>query len=226
MDPRKKQFEAGLHVVGYLVETIEIGPAYGGPLKVPLGLVGFPPTFTPSRGTWGSTASSWCKGPPPPGGHVVFRCNAAVLWASKTLKLVPMSTAEAETAEGSRATKSGMFFKSLMIGVKRKILGPIPFTGDNQAMHQIVEKDGSSHRTRHFERATVLIKWAVLKLLVKLYLVRSAECVADIFTKAVTKETFMRLRAVLHNLPYRTASTDAAARLASALARLPKRLFG
>ena len=226
MDPRKKQFEAGLHVVGYLVETIEIGPEYGGPLKVPLGLVGFPPNFTQSRGTWGSTDSSWGKGPHPQGGHVVFRCNAAVLWASKTLKLVPMSTAEAETAEGSRATKSGMFFKSLMIGVKRKILGPIPFTGDNQAMHQIVEKDGSSHRTRHFERATVLIKWAVLKLLVKLYLVRSAECVADIFTKAVTKETFMRLRAVLHNLPYRTASTDAAARLASALARLPKRLFG
>ena len=61
-------------------------------------------------------------------------------------------------------------------------------------------KEGSSQRTRHFERATVFVKWAAMKMLVKLYLVKSEFCIADLFTKAVDKETFLRLRNNMLNL--------------------------
>ena len=44
------------------------------------------------------------------------------------------------------------------------------------------------------------MRWACLKLLMKLHLVPSADCLADIFTKAVDKDTFLRLRAVLLNM--------------------------
>ena len=54
--------------------------------------------------------------------------------------------------------------------------------------------------SRHFERATVFVKWCVLKLLVKLYLVKSEYMIADIFTKAVDKDTFLRLRNDILNL--------------------------
>ena len=67
-------------------------------------------------------------------------------------------------------------------------------------MHQLVTKEGASQLTRHFERATVFIKWAAMKLLVKLHLVKSEFCIADIFTKAVDKETFLRLRNNMLNL--------------------------
>jgi hypothetical protein len=226
MEPREAHLDAGLYVIGYFVNTKKLPWTAGGKLKIPMGLTSYPRNFEQSCGVWGSTDSSWGKQPRPYGGHVIFRCNVWVIASSKTLKLVPDSTAEAETAEGSRAVKSGTYFKAIVAGIKRKIMGPLPITADNKAMTQIVEKEGTSHRTRHFERATMLIKWAVLKLLVVLHLVRSAECVADIFTKAVTKDVFMRMRAVLLNLPHRDAALDAAARLASALSRLPSRLFG
>ena len=61
-------------------------------------------------------------------------------------------------------------------------------------------KEGTSQLTRHFERATVFVKWAAMQLLVKLYLVKSEFCIADIFTKAVDKETFLRLRNNILNL--------------------------
>ena len=61
-------------------------------------------------------------------------------------------------------------------------------------------KENVSTRTRYFERTTAFVRWACLKGLTVLYLVTSENCLADIFTKAVDKDTFIRLRAVLLNL--------------------------
>ena len=193
-------YEAVLHAIGYLVNTPDVGPVYGGKLKIPLGLEEFPPNFHETRGLYASTDSSWGKQPRPHGGHCTMRTNAVLGWSSRQLKFVCDSTCYAETAQGSRATKEVMFFKQALIAVKRPAMGPIPVLGDNSAMHQLVTKEGASQLTRHFERATVFIKWAAMKLLVKLHLVKSEFCIADIFTKAVDKETFLRLRNNMLNL--------------------------
>ena len=39
----------------------------------------------------------------------------------------------------------------------------------------------------------------MLKLIVVLHLVGTENCLADIFTKAVDKDTFLKMRAALHN---------------------------
>ena len=67
-------------------------------------------------------------------------------------------------------------------------------------MSHHVLKDGPSQKTRHFERATMLVKWAVLRLLINLHLVKTEFMIADIFTKAVDKDTFLRLRNNMLNL--------------------------
>ena len=190
-----------MHVVGYLVGTIDLGPVFGGKLKVPLGLSEFPPNFTEASGLWASSDSSWGRRPRPHGGHAILRCNGPVLWGSSALKIVPLATAEAETAEASRATKDMLYTKACCRGVKRPSMGPGIITVDNSAMHILVTKENVSTRTRYFERVTAFVRWACLKMVVKLYLVlvTSADCLADIFTKAVDKDTFIRLRAVLLN---------------------------
>ena len=66
-------------------------------------------------------------------------------------------------------------------------------------MYILVTKENISSRTRYFERATAFVRWACLKLLTVLHLVPSADCLGDIFTKAVDKDTFIRLRAVMLN---------------------------
>ena len=194
-------YSAVMHVIGYLVNTPDVGPVYGGKLKVPLGLGEFPAGFAEARGYFGATDSSYGKRPRPHGGHVVMRCNGPVLWSAKQMKIVvPDSTCYAETAQGSKATKDVMFGKHVLMGVKRPVMGPVALLGDNAAMHQLVLKEGASQLSRHFERATMFVKWAVLKLIVTLHLVPSEYMIADIFTKAVDKETFLRLRNNMLNL--------------------------
>jgi ABC-type enterochelin transport system permease subunit len=62
-----------------------------------------------------------------------MRCNGAVLWSAKTLKVVTDSTAHAETAEASRATKSVMFVSMVLVGISRGAVGPTAVLGDSKA---------------------------------------------------------------------------------------------
>ena len=67
-------------------------------------------------------------------------------------------------------------------------------------MHQLVAKEGSSQRTRYYERATILIKYAIMRLIVRCELITTDVMAADIFTKATEKETFLRMRNWMMNL--------------------------
>ena len=63
-----------------------------------------------------------------------------------------------------------------------------------------VTKEGMSQRTRYFERATVLVRYAVLKLIVTVQWVATTAMMADFFTKASDEETYIRCRAVIMNI--------------------------
>ena len=125
--------------------------------------------------------------------------NGAVDWSDKALKIVPDSSCEAETAVASRAVKSGAFVRELLIKNGRLISGPTAVLGDNAAMYAMIQQDGATSRTRYYERATMLIKRAVLLLLFSPYLIKTSEMTADIFTKALEKGLFVKFRNVLMN---------------------------
>ena len=55
--------------------------------------------------------------------------------------------------------------------VFRPVAAATPTLGDNQAMYRMVTQEGATSRTRYYERATMLIKRAVLMLLLQPYLV-------------------------------------------------------
>jgi hypothetical protein len=78
--------------------------------------------------------------------------------------------------------------------------------GDNSAMIDLINKDGTTSRSRYFERATMLIKYAVIRLLVTVKLISTNDMMADIFTKAVDKDTFLKFRMWLMNEPIKDRS--------------------
>ena len=199
--PTQAHHDALAYAMGYLFSDPDKGITFGGELKVPFGLETFPANFSESRGLYVATDSSWGTKARPHGGHVVMRCNGAVLWSAKTLKVVTDSTAHAETAEASRATKSVIFVRMVLVGISRGAVGPTAVLGDNSAMVELVTKEGASSRTRHFERATVLIKYAVLQLIVTVHLISTKFMCADVFTKATDEQTFKTMRSVLRNEP-------------------------
>ena len=207
MGPTAAHLNAVMHMVGYLVATQELGLTYGGKLRVPLGLSDMPPWFEESRGLFTSTDSSWGKSTRPYGGHVVMRTNAALIWSSKAFKtVIPQSTAEAETAQASLATRDTLFLRRACEGIRRAVKGPTMLLGDNSAMNDLVKKDGTTSRSRYFERSTMLVKYAVLRLMIAVHLISTNDMMADIFTKAVDKDTFLRFRMWMFNEPIKDRS--------------------
>ena len=77
---------------------------------------------------------------------------------------------------------------------------PILLLCDNEATVKAVTKEGMSARTRYFERATVLVRYAVLKGIVEVLWVSTDTMIADFLTKAADEATFIRCRAVLMNI--------------------------
>ena len=198
-NPLDVHLQAAYVVIGYLSKTKHLGVTYGGRLRLPPGLSEFPPGFDESRGLYVIHDSSWGSKIRPMGGHAVMMANGAVDWMAKQLKIVPDSSCEAETAVASRAVKAGAFVRELVMRNGRRIVGPTPTIGDNAAMHALIQHDGATQRTRYYERATMLIKRAILLLLFHPYLIKTSEMTADMFTKALEKGTFVKFRNIIMN---------------------------
>ena len=95
-------------------------------------------------------------------------------------------------------------------------------------MYLLVTQDGATSRTRYYERATMLIKRAVLMLMLFPYLVKTDKMIADMFTKALglEKGAFTKFRDVVMNshLPLREALAMAASTLHGYNAHVAMRL--
>ena len=209
--------------MGYLFSNPDRGITYGGALKIPYGLSEMPINFIESHGLFVVTDSSWGTKPRPHGGHAVFRCNGVILWSSKQLKIVADSSAHAETAEASRAVKSGMFVRMVLEGIDRPVIGPTLLLGDNSAMNDLVSKEGGSSRSRHFERTTIFIKYAVMRLVVVCMLIGTKFMSADLFTKTTDEATFKTLRAILRNQAEDNVALRAFTWIASTMRLHPKK---
>ena len=198
--PSQRHYDLGLDVIGYLVNTKNLGITFGGRLRIPLGLNEPPPHFEQSSGLYAYHDSSFGSRPRPMGGYVVMYCNGPVDWHAGFLKIVPDSAHEAESAIASRAAKATLFIRELLKGNARKVYGPTTMLGDNEALYKTVHHEGHSARVRHYERATLLFKRAVLLLLLKPYRVGDANMVADILTKAAEKAKFVKMRNFMMNV--------------------------
>ena len=193
-------YAAALRVLGYLHKTRDIGITYGGNLKMPLGLAAPPEHFHECNGLHAYYDSSWGKAPHPWGGYVVMYGNGATAWKASKAKIMPDSTAEAETAVGSKAAKETTVVRSVVADMGRPVAAPTPLLGDSQAARDIIVRPGATARTRHFERSVMLIKRLYLLRVVDPFLVGTKFMVADIFTKALEPTAFFLFRDYLLNL--------------------------
>ncbi|KAL1498852.1 hypothetical protein AB1Y20_013378 [Prymnesium parvum] len=192
--------EAAFNLLGYLVNTRALGITYGGTLRIPMGLQEYPPGFVESSGLHTYHDSSWGTAAQPYGGFAVMRSNGTICASSRAMKIVPDSTAEAETAVASKAAKETVAVRLVSEDIGRMVKGPTVLLGDNKAARDIVVKAGLSARTRYFERATLGIKRLYMLLVVTPYLVSTKDMAADILTKCTDKDTFLRMRGYLLNL--------------------------
>ena len=198
-DPREIHRNWAFVVMGYMVSTKKLGITYGGKLRIPYGLDAYPLGFEESCGLYTAHDSSWGTRVNPLGGYVIMYNNGAIDYSAKLVKIVPDSSCEAESAVASLASKATCYVRATCQFHRRRIHAFTAMLGDNKALYDLVQQEGASVRTRYFERATLLIKRAVLMLILKPFLVSTHYMLADMFTKPLEKSTFIRFRNVVMN---------------------------
>ena len=72
------------------------------------------------------------------GGYVIMHNNGCVDWASKSVKIVPDSTCEAETAVASFASKATCFLRMLFTFHKIPVTAATPMLGDCKASYDLI----------------------------------------------------------------------------------------
>jgi hypothetical protein len=208
-NPTKQHEHFALCVIGYLIKTKDMGITYGGKLRVPAGMENFPDGFMDSLGLHAYHDSSWGKEVQPFGGFVIMLNNGAIHWAERNLRIVPDSTAEAETAMASRAAKDTVAVRMILGDLRSPVSEATPLLGDCKATKDIITKPGSTQRTKYFERATLLVKRLFMLHVVAPILIRTDDMMADALTKAVHRDKFFRCRHYMLNLECREGAFGA-----------------
>ena len=114
-------------------------------------------------------------------------CNGALHWSARRVKIIPDSSAEAETAVASRAAKETVSVRLVLVDMGAEVHGPTTILlTDCKAARDIIIKVGSSHRTKYFERATMLVKRLYMLHVIDPMRIPTTDMIADALTnKAV-----------------------------------------
>ena len=127
-------------------------------------------------------------------GNLFLMSEAAVSWLSKKQPVVALSTSEAEYIALSTATQEVIWIRRLLCDLGISLDVPTTLMEDNQSAIAIAYNPVQHARTKHIDIRYHFVREAIQKRLVEVKYCSSREMVADILTKALSKEQFKRLR--------------------------------
>jgi hypothetical protein len=123
-------------------------------------------------------------------GYVVYYYGAPVSFVAKHLKVVALSSAEAEYAAASYACKEIVFVRKLLTDLGYPPVGPITLCVDNRAAINIAENMGVTSKSKHFVDAIHYFRHLVDHRVVVPTFVKTVDQRADGFTKPLGKTLF------------------------------------
>jgi hypothetical protein len=131
-------------------------------------------------------------------GMVFMMANAAISWKSTSQKSVALSTCEAETVALSETLKEAIWLKRLRDELQPALTKqPLPLREDNQSAIALAKERRFSNRTKHIDIRHFFIREQLDAGNVALEYCPTADMLADIFTKALGRTSFERLRPLL-----------------------------
>lgn len=191
-DPSVSAFEAAQNVLLYLHKTRDMKLRFDRDLIVPEELSDHRDKIDRNYGIMAYSDASWGVARPIYG-YCVFMNNGPIAFVSKKLRSAD-SSCEAEYAAANHCAKELTFIRNLMDDLGFPLSGPLLQNVDNTAAIDVAEDIGVSARTKHFERVLHYLREQVASLRINLNFVRTHYQRADIFTKALDKTTYLRLR--------------------------------
>jgi len=137
-------------------------------------------------------------------GYVVI-LNGGVIsyYASKKLKIVAMSSCEAEYSAASMAAKDLVFVRNLCRDLNFEIHAQVMLYVDNSACIDVCKDPGVNSKTKHFNRAIHFIRDEYNCLRVDISFVPTAYNMVDHLTKVLQKSAFINCRGYCSNQNYK-----------------------
>ena len=135
------------------------------------------------------------------GCHIIMLAGAAVSWRSRSHKSVMLSSAAAEYYEASEACREIAFVRGILSDFYGKDevepLEPTPLMIDNQAAIAMGQMPQFTEKQKHIPIRMCHLKECCAEGLVQLYPVSTRNELADIGTKALGEDAFMRIKSVI-----------------------------
>ena len=185
--PTELHYQAVRKILRYLKGTLDYGLFYKKRKSERHELVGFSDSdYTGDVDDCKSTS-----------GYVFLLSGAAVSWSSKKQTVVTLSTTEAEFIAAVSCACQGIWLRRILEEVKYTQQGPIMLFCDNSSTIKLSKNPVLHGRSKHIDVRFHFLRDLTKEGKVELVHCRSVEQIADILTKPLKAESFMKLRALL-----------------------------
>ncbi|KAE8683276.1 TMV resistance protein N-like [Hibiscus syriacus] len=183
--PTTIHFKAAKRILRYLKGTIDFGLFYS--VSNDYKLVGY------SDSDWGGDIDNRRSTT----GFVFFMGDIAFTWMSKKQPIVTLSTCEAEYVAATSCVCHAIWLRNLLKEIGLIQEEPTKVCVDNKSAIALAKNPVFHDRSKHIDIRYHYIRECVARKDVEVEYVKSQDQVADIFTKPLTSEDFLRLRNLL-----------------------------
>uniref|UniRef100_A0A5S6Q5I8 Reverse transcriptase Ty1/copia-type domain-containing protein n=1 Tax=Trichuris muris TaxID=70415 RepID=A0A5S6Q5I8_TRIMR len=130
-------------------------------------------------------------------GYVFKLGNCTISWASHKQSTVALSSTEAEYIAASHTCRELLWLRQLLQDLSMPADGPIVIFEDNQACIKLVDSNRCNARTKHIDVCHHHVRDLRIQDIITLRYCPSSDMLADIFTKPLSKDSFIRFRKLL-----------------------------
>ena len=130
-------------------------------------------------------------------GYVFFLNSGAISWSSKKQPVVSLSTTEAEYIAAASCACQAIWLRRLLENLKYVSRGPTTIHCDNSSAIQLSKNPVLHGKSKHIDIRFHFLHELTKEGTVELIYCQSSKQIADIFTKPLKLETFVRLRGLL-----------------------------
>lgn len=184
-NPGRAHWDAALHVLRYLKGTVDLKITYSA--SRPLTPVGY--ADADLRGCLDTGRST--------SGYVFITSGGPVCWSSKRQQRISTSTTEAEYKALCHAGQTALWIDNFLSEIGIEIDRPLVIHTDNKGALDISKHATQHGKTRHFKLDSFWLREAIQEEELALKLIPSGMNLADVFTKVVTRDQFIRARDML-----------------------------
>ena len=127
-------------------------------------------------------------------GYAFLFGSSICSWLSKKQSVVAQSTVEAEYVSASKATSQAIWLRRIFEDIGEKQKKRTVLYCDNKSAIAIAKNPFSHERSKHISIKYHFIREVQEKREIQLHYCQTGEQLADIFTKALSRENFCHLR--------------------------------